>query len=97
MKLGNYLHESSQNGRRRVSFSYCRAGTTIASLRKTFKMKKILIGALVCAAVAGVVYYLSDPEQFNDTVGDLKKKATDTFDKVKDGLGKAQRTATENV
>lgn len=64
---------------------------------KSYKMKKILIGALVCAAVAGVVYYLSDPEKFNDTVGDLKKKATDTFDKVKDGLGKAQRTATENV
>jgi len=60
-------------------------------------MKKILIGALVCAAVAGVVYYLSDPEKFNDTVGDLKKKATDTFDKVKDGLGKTQRAATENV
>ena len=60
-------------------------------------MKKILIGALVCAAVAGVVYYLSDPEKFNDTVGDLKKKATDTFDKVKESLGKAQRTANENV
>jgi gas vesicle protein len=60
-------------------------------------MKKILIGALVCAAVAGVVYYLSDPEKFNDTVGDLKKKATDTFDKVKDGMGKAQRAAAENA
>jgi len=69
----------------------------IARIVKTFEMKKILIGALVCAAVAGVVYYLQDPEKFNDTVGDLKKKATDTFDKVKDGLGKAQRTATENV
>ena len=64
---------------------------------KLFTMKKILIGALVCAAVAGVVYYLSDPEKFNDTVGDLKKKATDTFDKVKDGFNKAQRTATENA
>jgi len=60
-------------------------------------MKKILIGALVCAAVAGVVYYLRDPEKFNDTVGDLKKKATDAFDKVKDGMGKSARTATENV
>ena len=64
---------------------------------KLFTMKKILIGALVCAAVAGVVYYLSDPEKFNDTVGDLKKKATDTFDKVKDGMGKAQRAAAENA
>ena len=60
-------------------------------------MKKILIGALVCAAVAGVVYYLRDPEKFNDTVGDLKKKATDAFDKVKDGIGKSAQTATENV
>lgn len=64
---------------------------------KLFTMKKILIGALVCAAVAGVVYYLSDPEKFNDTVGDLKKKATDTFDKVKDGMSRAQRTAAENA
>ena len=60
-------------------------------------MKKILIGALVCAAVAGVVYYLRDPEKFNDTVGDLKKKATDAFDKVKDCIGKSAQTATENV
>ena len=65
--------------------------------KNVLEMKKILIGALVCAAVAGVVYYLSDPDKFNDTVGDLKKKATDTFDKVKDGLSKAQRTATENA
>jgi len=36
--------------------------------RNFLKMKKILIGALVCAAVAGVVYYLNDPEKFNDTV-----------------------------
>ena len=60
-------------------------------------MKKILIGALVCAAVAGVVYYLRDPEKFNDTVDDLKKKATDAFDKVKDGLGKAERTTPQNA
>lgn len=74
------------------------AGTVIAGIRKKlFTMKKILIGALVCAAVAGVVYYLRDPEKFNDTVDDLKKKATDTFDKVKDGMSKAQRTATENT
>lgn len=59
-------------------------------------MKKILIGALVCAAVAGVIYYLRDPEQFNDTVDDLKKKATDAFDKVKDGMGTA-RNAAQNA
>jgi gas vesicle protein len=60
-------------------------------------MKKILIGALVCAAAAGVVYYLTNPEKFNDTVDDLKKKATDAFDKVKDNFSKSQRTATENA
>lgn len=60
-------------------------------------MKKILIGALVCAAVAGVVYYLNDPEKFQDTVGDLKKKATDTFDKMKDGMAKTGRSAAQNV
>lgn len=70
---------------------------SLPQYEKLFTMKKILIGALVCAAVAGVVYYLSDPEKFNDTVGDLKKKATDTFDKVKGGMSRAQRTAAENA
>jgi hypothetical protein len=81
------------------TFNFVIAGLAqrLPEYRKITKMKKILIGALVCAAVAGVVYYLSDPEKFNDTVGDLKKKATDTFDKVKDGLGKTARTATENA
>lgn len=60
-------------------------------------MKKILIGALVCAAVAGVVYYLNDPEKFNDTVDDLKKKATDTFDKIKDNYGNAMGKATRTA
>lgn len=78
-------------------FSIVGLAQSLPDYGKHFKMKKILIGALVCAAVAGVVYYLTDPEKFNDTVGDLKKKATDTYDKVKDGLGKAQRTAAENV
>jgi len=51
-------------------------------------MKKILLGALVCAAVAGVVYYLYDNEKFNETVGDLKDKADDALGKVKDRFGK---------
>ncbi len=54
-------------------------------------MKKILIGALVCAAVAGVVYYLSDPEKFSDTVDDLKDKASDALKKAKSALGKTER------
>lgn len=60
-------------------------------------MNKILIGALVAAAVAGVVYYLYDQEGFNDTVSDLKDKATDTFNKVKDGLGKGEKWASEQA
>ena len=54
-------------------------------------MKKILIGALVCAAVAGVVYYMMEPEKFNDTVGDLKDKANDALKKVKDTWSKQQQ------
>lgn len=51
-------------------------------------MKKILLGALVCAAVAGVVYYLYDSEKFTDTVDDLKSKADDALGKVKDKFSK---------
>lgn len=51
-------------------------------------MKKILLGALVCAAVAGVVYYLYDEEKFNETVDDLKNKADDALSKVKDKFNK---------
>ncbi len=46
-------------------------------------MKKILLGALVCAAVAGVVFYLYDEEKFKDTVDELKDKADDAYGKVK--------------
>ena len=53
-------------------------------------MKKILLGALVCAAVAGVVYYLYDEDSFNETVDDLKSKADDALGKVKDKFGKHQ-------
>lgn len=51
-------------------------------------MKKILLGALVCAAVAGVVYYLYDEEKFNETFDDLKDKAYDALSGLKDRLGK---------
>jgi hypothetical protein len=60
-------------------------------------MKKILVGALVCAAVASIVYYLYDPEKFSDTVDDLKKKADDTLGKVKDSFGKAERDVRSSV
>lgn len=55
-------------------------------------MKKILVGALVCAAVAGIVFYLTDPEKFSDTVDDLKDKAKDGLDRAKDTLGKAKNS-----
>ncbi|MGV3530255.1 MAG: hypothetical protein ACO1OO_15240 [Flavisolibacter sp.] len=51
-------------------------------------MNKIILGALVVAAVAGVVYYMNEPEKFNNTLDDLKKKADDAIGKVKDGLSK---------
>jgi hypothetical protein len=60
----------------------------IVSSQKPFNMKKILLGALVCAAVAGVVFYLYDEEKFQDTVDDLKNKADDAYGKVKDKFGK---------
>jgi len=53
-------------------------------------MSKILLGALVCAAVATAVFYLVDPDKFSETVDDLKGKADDMLSKVKEGLGKAE-------
>lgn len=47
-------------------------------------MNKIILGALVCAAVAGVVWYLYDEEGFLDTVDDIRDKADDTLGKVKE-------------
>ena len=58
---------------------------------KATSMKKILLGALVCAAVAGVVYYLYDPEKVKDTLGDLRDKADDALTKVKDRFSKAEK------
>ena len=54
-------------------------------------MKKILIGALVCAAAAGVVFYLTNPDKFNEVVDDLKNKADDALGKVKDTWDKSEK------
>ena len=54
-------------------------------------MKKILVGALVCAAVAGVVFYLTNPEKFNDTIDDLKDKADDALAKAKKSFSKSEK------
>lgn len=53
-------------------------------------MKKIVLGALVCAAVAGVVWYLYDEESFKDTVDDLKDKADDAYGKVREKFSRQQ-------
>ncbi len=60
-------------------------------------MKKIVLGALVCAAVAGVVYYLNDPEKFSDTIDDLKQKADDALGKAKNGFTSAERNVRNTV
>ena len=60
-------------------------------------MKKILVGALVCAAVAGIVFYLNDPEKFNEKVDDLKNKADDALSKVKSGLAKSEKEMRSTV
>jgi hypothetical protein len=72
-------------------------GTAIASIMKTQKMKKILIGALVCAAVAGVVYYLQDPDRFSEKVDDLANKGKDALKKAKEELARATKGAEESM
>ncbi len=51
-------------------------------------MNKILLGAVVCATVAGIVYYAVNPEKFHETLEDLKSKADDAIGKVKEGFDK---------
>ena len=58
-------------------------------------MNKILVGALVAAAVAGVVWYLYDEEGFLDTVDDIRDKTDDTFGKVKDRFTRSGEEAQE--
>jgi hypothetical protein len=60
-------------------------------------MKKILLGALVCAAVAGLVFYLRDPEKFEEVVDDLKDKAGDALSKVKENFAGAEKVVNEAV
>ena len=58
-------------------------------------MKKIVLGALVAAAVAGVVWYLYDEENFRETVDDLKDKADDAYGKLKDRFGRHKEEMAE--
>jgi hypothetical protein len=82
---------SRRNPLPRKGFFYaCTRGTAIVPYQKK-EMKKILLGALVCAAVAGVVFYLYDPEKFNETLDDLKDTADDALSKVKSGISKHEK------
>jgi hypothetical protein len=58
-------------------------------------MNKILLGALVAAAVAGVVWYLYDEESFMDTVDDIRDKADDTYGKVRERFASTADEATQ--
>lgn len=60
-------------------------------------MNKILVGALVAAAVAGVVWYLMDEEGFLDTVDDIREKADDAVGKVKGRFSHAGEEATDAI
>ncbi|WP_121354408.1 hypothetical protein [Flavisolibacter nicotianae] len=60
-------------------------------------MKKILLGALVAAAVAGVVWYLYDEENFKDTIDDLKDKADGAFGKVKDKFARQREEMADSL
>ncbi|SHG02063.1 hypothetical protein [Flavisolibacter ginsengisoli] len=57
-------------------------------------MSKILIGALVCAAVAGVVYYVyNNQEEVEEQLGSLKDKASDALGKAKKQFSKQSEDA----
>lgn len=60
-------------------------------------MNKILLGALVAAAVAGVVWYLIDEEGFLDTVDDARDKADEAYSKVRDRFVKSGEEMPEAI
>ena len=64
----------------------------IALSPKPINMNKILLGALVAAAVAGVVWYLYDEESFLDTVDDIRDKADEAMGKVRGRFGQGDET-----
>ena len=60
-------------------------------------MNKIVLGALVAAAVAGIVWYLYDEEGFLDTVDDIRDKADDAYSKVKDRFARSGEEMPEAI
>jgi hypothetical protein len=60
-------------------------------------MNKIVLGALIAAAVAGVVWYLVDEENFKETFDDLKDKADDAYGKVKDKFDRHKEEMAETM
>lgn len=69
----------------------------LINVHKYNRMNKILAGALVAVAVAGVVWYLMDEEGFLDTVDDIREKADDSLSKVKERFGKVGEESTEAI
>lgn len=60
-------------------------------------MNKIVLGALVAAAVAGVVWYLYDEESFLDTVDDIRDKADGAYAKVRDRFASSDAEMPETI
>lgn len=60
-------------------------------------MKKIVLGALVAAAAATVVWYLYDEENFKDTFDDLKDKADDALGKVKETFNRQHEEMVDSM
>lgn len=52
-------------------------------------MNKILLGALVAVAVAGVVWYLVDEDSFLDTVDDVRDKADEAYSGIRDRIARS--------
>ena len=56
-------------------------------------MNKILLGVLDGVVVAGVVYYLNDPEKAKAQFNDLLDKANDAASQAKDAFNKKMEEA----
>lgn len=60
-------------------------------------MNKILLGALVATAIAGVVWYLIDEESFLDTVDDVRDKADEAYSGIRNRIVKTGEEVPEAI
>ena len=60
-------------------------------------MNKILAGVIIGAAIAGVVYYMYNQEEVDEQLGNLKDKASDALDKLKNKYGKQAEDVNDFV